>query len=91
MTLKLIEKLPEIHICISDSYIKLDAQVVHCYFDTPRHWISLSNSIKHYVYRGLQLEKEFKSNINYTMSSPYNIVLYILQYMQGMFWRDRKY
>lgn len=37
-----------IHKCVS--YIKLDAQVVHCYFDTPRHRIRLSNSIKHYVY-----------------------------------------
>ncbi len=40
-------------VCGCVSYIKLDAQVVHCNFNTPRHWIRLANSIKHNVYSGL--------------------------------------
>lgn len=35
------------------SYIKLDAQVVHCDLDSPRHWIRLSHPIKHNVDRRL--------------------------------------
>ena len=39
------------------SYIKLDAQVVHCDFNAPRHWIRLSNSIEHNVYSGLTKQR----------------------------------
>lgn len=40
----------KILIISAGSYIKLDAQVVHCDLDSPRHWIRLSDPVKHNVY-----------------------------------------